>query len=57
MESRNIGVIAMKSLIDDSESLCLVEECRELEDYFGTEYTAQILSDAVQRDTRGDVQH
>ena len=46
MESRNIGVIAMKSLIDDYESLCLVEECRELEDHFGTEYTAQILSDA-----------
>ena len=46
MESRNIGVMAMKSLIDDSESLCLVKECRELEDHFGTEYTAQILSDA-----------
>ena len=39
MESRNIGVMAIKSLIDDSGSLCLVKECRELEDHFGTKYT------------------
>ena len=46
MESGNVGVMALKSLIDDPESLCLVKECRDLEDHFGTEYTAQILSDA-----------
>ena len=46
MESGNVGVMALKSLIDDPESLCLVKECRDLENHFGTEYTAQILSDA-----------
>ena len=46
MESGNVDVMALKSLIDDPESLCLVKECRDLEDHFGTEYTAQILSDA-----------
>ena len=46
MESGNVDVMALKSLIDDPESLCLVKECRDLEDHFGTEYTAQILSGA-----------
>ena len=46
MESRNVGVMALKSLIDDPESLCVVKECRDLEDHFGTKYTIQIVSDA-----------
>ena len=46
MEYGNVGAMALKSLIDDPESLCLVKECRDLEVHFGTEYTAQILSDA-----------
>ena len=41
MESGNVGVMALKSLIDDPESLCLVKECRDLEDHFGTKYTTQ----------------
>ena len=32
-----VGIAAMRSLADNPESLCLVKECRELEDYnFGT---------------------
>ena len=33
----------MRSLLDDPNSLCLVGECRELEEHFGTNYTDAIL--------------
>ena len=33
----------MRALADDVESLCLVRECRELEEGFGTSYTDEIL--------------
>ena len=33
---KGVGIAAMRSLADNPESLCLVKECRELEDYFGT---------------------
>ena len=36
----------MKSLADQTESLYLVKECRELEAHFGTHFTDEILSDA-----------
>ena len=44
MESRNVGVMALKSLIDDPESLC--------QDHFGTKYTtqnSQMQTHAVQK--------
>ena len=46
MDSNIIGVVAMKSLSDDPESLCLVKECRELESHFNTVFTTEILTDA-----------
>ena len=35
--------MAMRSLLDDPNLLCLVGECRELEEHFGTNYTDAIL--------------
>ena len=46
MDSNRIGVVAIKSLSDDPESLCLVKECRELEFHFNTVFTTEILTDA-----------
>ena len=40
----------MKLLSDDPESLCLVKECRELESYFNTAFTTEILTDADSTD-------
>ena len=31
-----VGAAAMRSMVDDVASLCLVEECKELEEGFGT---------------------
>ena len=41
-----VGAVAMRSLSDDMESLCLVKECRELELYYGTNLTDIVLTDA-----------
>ena len=49
--SDRVGVVAMKSLSDDPESLCLVKECRELESYYSTNFTSEILSDADSTNT------
>ena len=38
-----VAAVAMRSLLDDPNSLCLVGECRELEEHFGTNYTDAIL--------------
>ncbi len=38
-----IGGEAMRALSDDVNSLCLVKECRELEEVFGTSYTDVFL--------------
>ena len=46
MDSNRVGIVAMKSLSDDPESLCLVKECRELESHFNTVFTTEILTDA-----------
>ena len=35
---------AFCSLVDDTESLCLVKECRELEERYGVDYTSKILT-------------
>ena len=41
-----IGSISMRSLVDDPDSLCLVKECQDLEDFNGPHYTKDILADA-----------
>ena len=40
------GVVsrAFSSLVDDVESLCLVKECRELEEHYKVNYTSKILT-------------
>ena len=38
-----VAAVAMRSLLDDPNSLCLVGESRELEEHFGTNYTDTIL--------------
>ena len=35
---------AFSSLVDDVESLCLVKECRELEERYKVNYTSEILT-------------
>ena len=44
--AEGIGAVAMRSLVDESNSFCLVGECRELEECFGTSYTDTILASA-----------
>ena len=44
--AEGIGAVAMRSLVDEPNSLCLVGECRELEECFGTSYTDAILASA-----------
>ena len=46
VDSNRLGIVAMKSLSDDPESLCLVKECRELESHFNTDFTTEILTGA-----------
>ena len=43
MGAVGIAAVAMRSLLDDPNSLCLVGECRELEEHFGTNYTDTIV--------------
>ncbi len=52
-----IGGEAMRALSDGVDSLCLVKECRDLEEAYGTTYCDGILSgeDVVLRDVREDV--
>ena len=42
----------MRVMSDDVESLCLVKECRELEEGFGTSFTDELLSGAESGDFR-----
>ena len=50
-----VGVAAVGTLVDDVGSLCLVEECRELEEKFGTHFTERILSGNADQISRQDV--
>ena len=50
IDSNRIGVVAMKSLSDDPESLC-----RELESHFNTVFTTEILTDSVDSANPTDV--
>ena len=47
-----IGAEMMCVMVDDVESLCLVKECRELEETYGTCFTDGILEDAEQSSMR-----
>ena len=38
-----VGAAAMRSMVDDVASLCLVKECKELEEGFETQFTDKIL--------------
>ena len=42
-ESGSLGARAVEALCDEAESLCLVRECRELEEAFETQYTGSIM--------------
>ena len=42
-KATGVGAVAIKSLSDDVESLCLVKECRELESTYGTSFTDDLL--------------
>ena len=47
-DSNRIGVVAMKSLSDEVESLCLVKEDRELKFHFNTFFfMTEILTDTT----------
>ena len=43
MAAVGVAAVAIRSLLDDPNSLCLVGECRELEEHFGINYTDAIL--------------
>ena len=43
--SASLSGTALLALSDDTASICLVRECRELEEVFGTHFTQEILSD------------
>ena len=38
-----MGAVVMRSVVDDVASLCLVKECKELEEGFRTHFTDKIL--------------
>jgi hypothetical protein len=42
-----VGRAAIRSMVDDVDSLCLVRECRELEDVFRTNFTEEVLCGEV----------
>ena len=53
-----IGSIAVKSLMDDPESIYLVKECRSLEGDYGTSYTDKLLTNADEvglREMKNDI--
>ena len=44
-EASGIGTLIVTSLLEDPDSLCIVQECRDLEEY-GTKLTNKILANA-----------
>ena len=46
--NEGIGAEMMCVMVDEVESLCLVKECRELEESYGTCFENEILEDAEQ---------
>ena len=50
-----VGAAAMRSVVDDVASLCLVKECKELEEGFGTQFTDKMLggdADQINREVK-----
>ena len=43
--ARGPGVEVLRSMMDDIESVCLVKECRELEEWFEIDTVDKILAD------------
>ena len=43
-----VGAAAMRSMVDDVASLCLVKECKEHEDGFGPQFTDNLCGYADQ---------
>ena len=41
-----VGAAVMGALMDDVESMCLVKECREMEEVFGIDVVKDVLSDS-----------
>ena len=41
--TEGVAAVAVRSLMDDPDLFCLVGECRELEECFGTHYTDAIV--------------
>ena len=46
VNAKGVGAVAMSSLVDDIDSVCLVKECRELETEYETSLTNSVLADA-----------
>ena len=49
-----VDTAAMRSVVDNVASLCLVKECKELEEDFGTQFTDKMLPDQHERGEEGD---
>ena len=47
VDAVGVGAAAMRSTVDDVDSLCLVKEYKELEEICGVMYVDQLLGDAV----------
>ena len=45
-EASGIGTLVVTSMLDDPDSLCIVQECRDLEEEYGTKFTDKIFADA-----------
>ena len=48
----------MTSILDDLDSLCIVQECRDLEEEYGKKFTYKILADAdavIMADVRKEI--
>ena len=52
LNDAGVGAEMMRVMSDDVESLCLVKECRVLEEGFGTSFTDELLSGAESVDLR-----
>ena len=48
-----LGAETLRSMSDDIESLCLVRDCRELEETFGTHYDEILCDGDACRKLRG----
>ena len=56
-EASGIGTLVVTSLLEDPDSLCIVQECRDLEEY-GTKLTTKILANAdavIMADVRKEI--